>query len=59
MIKMTDPRSIPDKNVVMIGGSGVSGFYEETSEEFEHWNIRATPRSAWVGMAISCYVQFG
>ena len=56
---MTDPRSIPDKNFVMIGGSGVSGFYEETSEEFEYWNVRATPRSAWVGMAISCYVQFG
>ena len=33
---MTDPRNIPDKNIVIIGGSGVSGFNEKTSEKFEY-----------------------
>ena len=33
-------------------------FYE-TPEEFQNLNVRAAPRSAWAGMEISCYVQFG
>ena len=43
----------------MIGDHGVSVFYEETPEEFQHLNVRAALRSAWVGMAIYCYVHFG
>ena len=55
---MTNSRNIPDKNLVMIGGSRVNVFYE-TPEQFQHLNVRAAPRPAWVEMAVSCYVQSG